>query len=89
VSTGKVGVPDVVGDTLAQAQATLIQAGFDPQPIYQQDGTVPDGTVLAQSPPAGTAKPLGSTVTITVAQAPPSPTSTPSSTSGSPSPSAS
>jgi eukaryotic-like serine/threonine-protein kinase len=85
VSTGKVSVPDVVGDTLAQAQATLIQAGFDPQPIYQQDGTVPDGTVLAQSPAAGQARPLGSTVTITVAQAPPSPS--PTSTSGSPSPS--
>jgi hypothetical protein len=85
VSTGKVAVPDVVGNTLAQAQATLIQYGFDPQPIYQEDPTAPAGTVLAQSPTAGTPLRLGSTVTITIAKAPstsptPTPTTTPTPT---------
>jgi len=85
VSTGKVAVPDVVGNTLAQAQATLIQYGFDPQPIYQEDATAPAGTVLAQSPPPGTPRRLGSTVTITIATAPtPTPTPTPTSTTPSP-----
>ncbi len=87
VSTGKVAVPDVVGNTLAQAQATLIQYGFDPQPIYQEDPTAPAGTVLAQSPTAGTPLRLGSTVTITIAKAPSTtPTPTPTTTTPTPTP---
>jgi len=86
VSTGKVAVPNVVGDTEAQARATLIQYGFTPQVIPQEDATATPGTVLAQSPTADTPLRLGSTVTITVATAPPA-SPTPSSTSPSPTPS--
>ena len=46
VSTGKVAVPNVVGDTEAQARATLIQYGFTPQVIPQEDATATPGILL-------------------------------------------
>ena len=93
VSDGKVAVPSVVGESEAQARSDLINAGFEPNVVKQEDGTKPAGTVLAQSPKAGTSAVKGTLVTITVATAPPSPpptTPTPStstSTSASPTPS--
>ena len=78
VSNGMVPVPNVVNSTQAQAQADLQNAGFQVSVTTQQDGTVPPGTVLAQSPRAADTALKGSTVTITVAiAAPPSPTPTP------------
>jgi beta-lactam-binding protein with PASTA domain len=85
ISTGKVTVPDVVTQTEAQARAALTQAGFVPVVISQIDATAAPGTVLAQSPTAGTPLRLGSTVTITVAVAP---TPTPTPTTPTPSPTA-
>ena len=82
LSTGEVAVPGVVGQTEAQARATLAQAGFDVSVVYVTGAGNP-GTVVAQSPTADTSLRLGSVVTISVLQAP-SPTPTPSPPSPSP-----
>jgi eukaryotic-like serine/threonine-protein kinase len=71
VSTGPapVAVPNVVGQTQGQAQATLTAAGFqvtaNPQATSDQ---TKDGKVLSESPAANTKAPKGSTVTIAVGQ---------------------
>jgi serine/threonine-protein kinase len=81
VSSGLTRVPAVVGLSEAQARSDLAQAGFEVQVVEQLDGTVPGGTVLAQSPQAGESLERGSVVTITVSLAPaPSPTPTPTPT---------
>jgi beta-lactam-binding protein with PASTA domain/predicted Ser/Thr protein kinase len=80
VSDGKVTVPNVVGSSEAQAKSDLANAGFTVNVVTQEDGTVPVGQVLAQSPKAGTSAVKGTLVTITVAKAPPSPTPTPTPT---------
>ncbi len=77
VSSGKVKVPKVVGKSEAQAKADLSNAGFQVVVINQEDGSVNPGTVLAQSPSAGTLLAPGKTVTITVATEPPPPTPSP------------
>jgi serine/threonine protein kinase len=72
VSSGKapVSVPSVVGDTQANAQNTLQQAGFHVNPQQQQSATVTPGNVISQTPAGSGSAPPGSTVTIVVAQAP-------------------
>jgi serine/threonine-protein kinase len=67
VSSGLVQVPSVTGLSEAQARSDLAQAGFEAQVVEQNDSTVAEGTVLAQSPKAGSDLARGSTVTITVA----------------------
>lgn len=67
VSSGLVQVPSITGLSEAQARSDLGQAGFEAQVVEQNDSSVPEGTVLAQSPKAGTELARGSTVTITVA----------------------
>lgn len=85
VSNGQVAIPDVVGQSRAQATSTLQNAGFQVQVVEQQDGSVSPGTVLAQAPVGGNKGSKGSTVTITVATAPPpSPTPSPTSTVSAP-----
>jgi eukaryotic-like serine/threonine-protein kinase len=60
-------VPDVVGETQANAVNALTAAGFKTQITFQTGGgTV--GDVVDQSPNAGTKATTGSTVTITVVQ---------------------
>lgn len=84
VSNGMVTVPKVVGESQAQAQSDLANAGFQVNSVTQPDGTVSPGTVLAQTPQGGTSAVKGTLVTITVATAPPpppvSPTPSPSAT---------
>ena len=80
VSSGLVKVPKVTGTSEAQARSDLAQIGFDVQIVELEDGSVPAGTVLAQSPQAGELLPRGSIVTITVATSPPVPTPTPTPT---------
>jgi serine/threonine-protein kinase len=90
VSNGKSKVPDVVGESEAQAKSDLINAGFDVNVATQVTDSKPEGTVLAQSPKAGASAVKGTLVTITVAKAPPPPTPTPTptpTTSGAASPS--
>jgi beta-lactam-binding protein with PASTA domain/predicted Ser/Thr protein kinase len=87
VSSGLVKVPKVTGSTEAQARSDLAQVGFDVQVVDIEDGTVPAGSVLAQSPQAGELLARGSIVTITVARTPPpQPTPTPSPTPVAPTP---
>jgi serine/threonine-protein kinase len=73
VSSGLVRVPSVTGLSEAQARSDLAQAGFEAQVVEQNDSSVPEGTVLAQSPKADSDLARGSTVTITVAIAIPEP----------------
>ncbi len=67
-STGKVSIPDVVGQSQAQAMSTLTNAGFQVNVITQATSSKSAGTVLAQAPTAGSKAQKGSQVTITVAQ---------------------
>jgi serine/threonine-protein kinase len=78
VSSGLVQVPEVTGLSEAQARSDLAQAGFEAQVVEQNDSSVPEGTVLAQSPKSGSDLPRGSTVTITVAITIPEPEPEPS-----------
>jgi serine/threonine-protein kinase len=86
VSDGKTKVPNVVNQSEAQAKSDLANAGFNVNVITQEDGSVSPGTVLAQSPKAGTSAVKGTLVTITVAKAPPAPTPTPTPTPPTPTP---
>jgi serine/threonine-protein kinase len=71
VSSGvaQVAVPSVVGQQVDSATATLENAGFKVVPSQVESDKTP-GTVLSQSPTAGSNEPKGATVTITVAKAP-------------------
>jgi eukaryotic-like serine/threonine-protein kinase len=60
-----VAVPNVVGQQQAQAESTLLSAGFKASVRSDPTSTAPSGTVVSQSPSGGTAAP-GSAVTITV-----------------------
>ncbi len=90
VSNGKTTVPDVVGQSEAQARSDLANAGFDVNVVEQESNAASPGTVLAQSPKGGTTAVKGTLVTNTVAKAPPPPPTTapPSTTPPAPSPSA-
>ncbi len=73
VSSGpaQTSVPDVVGQSRAAAEATLTNAKLAAGAITQQTSTEQSpGTVLEQSPAAGSSLPDGGTVSLTVAQAP-------------------
>jgi eukaryotic-like serine/threonine-protein kinase len=88
VSNARVKVPDVVGKDRATATSLLEQAGFVvvEQPAAVYDRKKPEGTVLGQSPSAGTFQKTGSQVQVFVNTKPsPSPTPSPS-TSVSPTP---
>ena len=67
VASGSRMVPKLIGSSEDQARSDIVQAGFDPQVIYQDIGTdVAAGTVLAQSPQGGAKLDRGSVVTITI-----------------------
>jgi eukaryotic-like serine/threonine-protein kinase len=73
VSTGPapVRVPDVVGESLEAAQSTLTNAELDVGTITKRTSqTQSAGTVLAQTPAAGTSLKAGEKVALTVAKAP-------------------
>jgi eukaryotic-like serine/threonine-protein kinase len=68
VSTGpkKVKVPSVTNQTQTQAQTTLTNDGLTTSVKTDPNSTQPEGTVVKQSPAAGTSVNPGATVTITV-----------------------
>lgn len=66
-STMQVTVPDVVGDAAVQARATVRAAGL--VPVVQGGSSRGQGTVSAQSPPAGNVASFGDTVTLSVTSA--------------------
>jgi beta-lactam-binding protein with PASTA domain len=73
VSSGpqQVKVPEVTGSTQAEAKAALTAVGLKVGSVTQQAAQgQPAGTVLSQSPQAGTALQTGQAVNLTVAQAP-------------------
>ena len=64
--TGRVDVPDVVGQTARVAAAMLRRAGLDPRP-FEVPAPEPAGTVIAQNPPGGAQATKGDRVRINVA----------------------
>ena len=74
VASGENKVPGVRGKTAEEARSILQQAGFQVEEREREDGTVPAGNVVAQTPKAGSTARLESTVRIFVATAPPTPT---------------
>ena len=72
LSNGKprVAVPKVVGQALEDAQAELASAGFTVSVTRREDATAEPGTVLTQTPAAGTSAAEGSSVALVVARAP-------------------
>lgn len=67
VHTGATGpiapVPDFVGDTQSEAQQLLSKAGYWVEVVPIARGTVP-GTVVNESPSAGSLLPLGTKVVL-------------------------
>jgi serine/threonine protein kinase/beta-lactam-binding protein with PASTA domain len=70
VSSGKVPVPNVVGDTQTQAKNTLLNAGFLVEVVFEENGAVPENTVISQNPAAAAVALKGTTVTIKVSKLP-------------------
>ncbi|MEY2445123.1 MAG: eukaryotic-like serine/threonine-protein kinase, partial [Ilumatobacteraceae bacterium] len=66
-----VAIPDVTGQTLEQATATLSAAGFtvSPTPVYVVSQQPPN-TVIATDPPFGQSAKQGTPITLTVSKAP-------------------
>ncbi|MDQ2911325.1 MAG: PASTA domain-containing protein [Actinomycetota bacterium] len=65
ISRGMVSVPDVVGQTRDTAVAAIRVAGLVPR-AFTVPSTRPKGTVVAQSPKAGTRVPGGSKVRLNI-----------------------
>jgi eukaryotic-like serine/threonine-protein kinase len=72
VSTGprEVTVPEVAGESQANATATLSAAGLKVTVVKREVAEPAPGTVISQTPTAGTRAKAGSQVTIVVAQTP-------------------
>jgi serine/threonine-protein kinase len=69
-----IGMPQVTGQALANAQAALRQAGLVPGAVSKEpSATIPAGIVISTDPAAGTAWPQPTPVKITVSAGPPLP----------------
>lgn len=82
VPTPKQAVPNVVGESITNAQAALIQAGYVPKLVrVLVDSTIPEGDVDHTDPPPGAILPAGSTVLVYVSDGiAPAPSSHPTTT---------
>jgi eukaryotic-like serine/threonine-protein kinase len=60
----KVAVPDVVGTTVAQADATMSGVDLNASAVAGSSGGVPEGQVFKTVPTAGTQVPRGSVITV-------------------------
>jgi len=67
IATGKVPVPDVTGKHFSVAQATLAQGNLTAT-IVEATSDQLEGTVLLQTPPAGTVVVTGTKVLLTIAR---------------------
>jgi beta-lactam-binding protein with PASTA domain len=65
ISRGMVSVPGVVGQARATAESAVRAAGLVPQ-VFTVPSTQPKGTVVAESPKAGTRVPGGSKVRLNI-----------------------
>ncbi|MBK6486479.1 MAG: PASTA domain-containing protein [Gemmatimonadetes bacterium] len=64
-------MPDVVGREVESANTLLAQLGLLSAPVeYDTNSTLPAGTVVAQTPAAGSAVPAGTAVALRVAGSP-------------------
>lgn len=72
VSSGRrqVTVPDVVGQSVADARSSLVSKGFAPRTTEQESADRKPGTVLSQSPVGGSQTSEGADVSLVVAKAP-------------------
>ena len=70
-------VPDVVGQTEADANAAITGVGLAAAKTEAADDTVPAGNVVSQDPVGGTEVPDGSMVNIVVSTGPDTPTNVP------------
>ena len=68
-------IPKVVGKTLANAKRALKNAGFEVGKVTQQTSSKKKGTVIAQSPDAGTSARPGRAVSLVTAKPAPQPSS--------------
>jgi serine/threonine-protein kinase len=79
--SGSVVVPDLTGLSQADAEAAIAAAGLVLEAVLQDySDEVPAGSVVEQTPVAGTSVPYGTAVTISVSTGPqtsPAPTSSP------------
>ncbi|MBC7896524.1 MAG: PASTA domain-containing protein [Cytophagaceae bacterium] len=66
----ELSLPDVVGRDLSTARGTLEQLGLSAAVEFDSLSTLPAGTVVAQSPAAGTAIAGGASVTLRVSGRP-------------------
>lgn len=62
----QVAVPNLIGSTQADAEASIRDAGLKPKVEQRASDSVDEGVVLEQNPPKDTEVDKGSTVTITV-----------------------
>jgi beta-lactam-binding protein with PASTA domain len=72
-----IAVPDVVGQTEADANVAITDVGLVVAKTEAADDTVPAGNVISQDPVGGTEVPDGSTVNIVVSTGPDTPTNVP------------
>jgi serine/threonine-protein kinase len=63
-------VPDVVGQSLGDARSALQDAGFTVKTTERASAGEDPGTVLDQTPPAGTTTAVGTTISLVVAKQP-------------------
>ena len=83
VSTGPVSVPNVVNMTQAAATSAITAAGLAVGAVSQQShATVPSGSVISQSPGAGTGVAGGSSVALVMSTGPTAPPPPPPSGGG-------
>ncbi|WP_426564321.1 Stk1 family PASTA domain-containing Ser/Thr kinase [Angustibacter sp. McL0619] len=75
IANGKVTVPNVVGQTVAEATTTLTNANLKVDATKYEESTQPEGTVIRQTN-AGKVVSQGSTIQLVIAKAPLPPTST-------------
>ena len=87
-SDGPESVPDVVGKTEDQARKLIQDAGFEVSVVRDSTTEAKKGTVLDQSPKAGSEEDKGRTVTIVVSSFEPSPSPSPTVAAPTPTPSA-
>lgn len=66
--TEQVEVPDVEGDSEAEAEESLTDAGFEVETEEEFDDTVEEGNVIRTDPSGGSTEDRGSTVNMVVSQ---------------------
>jgi serine/threonine-protein kinase len=79
ISSGKVSVPNVVGQSVSDATTTLTNAGLKVDATEYEESTQKEGSVIRQSP-ENTTVAQGTTVKLVIAKAPSTPTQTPTPT---------